>query len=145
MMERFPTAQPLIFKSDDLSSRGFTYLCESTLSVFNVMELKPGPTENYEIGLDGVLKMYVTDYGCKKHRDLRKLFVPEEKVRTFFKELRELLVSAKYEYERIDDTTRDIRITYSARHYEVISADVEDADGNSVERLFWDFIHSVEN
>lgn len=116
-----------------------------TLSVFNVMELKPGPTENYEIGLDGVLKMYVTDYGSKKHRDLRKFVVPEEKVKAFFKKLRELLVNARYEYERIDDTARDIRITYSDRHYEVMSADVEDADGNSVERLFWDFIHSVEN
>lgn len=27
--KRRETAQPLIFKSDDLSSRGFTYLCES--------------------------------------------------------------------------------------------------------------------
>lgn len=116
-----------------------------TFSVFNVMELKPGPTDNYELGLDGMLKMYVTDYGSRKYRNLRKVYVPEEKVKAFFKELRELLVNAKYEYERIDDTARDIRITYSDRHYEVLSADVEDANGKSVDQLVWDFIHSVEN
>lgn len=115
-----------------------------TFSVFNVMELKPGPTENYEIGLDGMFKFYITENGSRKYRNLKKIQVSEEQVKQFFAELRDILENAKYEYERIDDTARDIRITYSDRHYEVLTTDTETEDGRSIEKAVWDFLHSID-